>query len=145
MLVKDARDRYLAANGFSLDGYTSSWFSVKVLGIPLRLPNTPGRQRAVPLHDLHHVATGYDTTWVGEGEIAAWELGAGCTSVATYFLNGNAALIGLFLAPRRVIRAFRRGRQGTSLYRTNVPYERLEAMTVEELQRTIRPDAADLR
>ena len=40
-------------------------------------PNGAARVRAVRLHDLHHVATGYATSWVGEAEIGAWEREAG--------------------------------------------------------------------
>jgi NADPH:quinone reductase-like Zn-dependent oxidoreductase len=32
----------------------------------------------VKLHDIHHVLTGYDTTWRGKAEIGAWEIASGC-------------------------------------------------------------------
>jgi hypothetical protein len=131
--VREARDRYLAANGFRLEDYESTTFTVKMLGIPLKLPSTKGRRAAVPLHDLHHVATGYATTWTGEAEIGAWELGAGCTTAVTYFLNGSVALIGLVIAPRRTLRAFRRGRGQTTLYRRPASADVL-SWTVEELR-----------
>jgi hypothetical protein len=67
------------------------------------------------------VATGYDTTLVGEAEIGAWELASGCRHYyAAWVLNLGAVLIGLVLAPRRVSRAFVRGWQCTNLYRLGV-------------------------
>lgn len=61
-------------------------------------------------HDLHHVATGYGTTLVGEAEIGAWELASGCRHYyVAWILNLGAVVTGLFLAPRRVVRAFQRG------------------------------------
>ena len=134
MKVKEARDRYLDENGFSLEEYRAPWFKVSVLGVTVPLPNPPSRRALVPLHDLHHVATGYDTDWVGEGEIGAWELGAGCTTFASYFLNGGAAAIGLVLAPRRVAAAFRRGRASRTLYRKPPPDDLLDR-TLGELRR----------
>jgi hypothetical protein len=81
------------------------------------LPNTKARIAAVRVHDLHHVATDYETTWVGEGEISAWELASGCGPyLAAWVLNLAGFGIGLFLSPRRVLRAFVRGRHSKNLY-----------------------------
>jgi hypothetical protein len=134
-LVREARTRYLAENGFTLASYTEPSFYVS--GLPIPLPNTENRQRALPRHDLHHVATGYGTDFVGEAEIGAWELRAGCTSLATYFLNGGAALIGLCIAPRRVLRAWKLAKGHTSLYRLGLLDEALLDGTVGELRRRL--------
>ena len=45
------------------------------------LPN-PG---FLPWHDLHHVATGYGTGLIGEAEISAYELRAGCGSERRHY------------------------------------------------------------
>jgi hypothetical protein len=132
--VREGRDRYLAANGFTTDDYRKPWFHLKVLGKNVPLPNTSSRRRVVPLHDLHHVLTGYHTDWKGEGEIGAWELGAGCNTATLYVLNGSAALIGLALAPGRTWRAFVRGRSARSLYRERADYEGLLDLTVGALR-----------
>ena len=117
MRVSEARDRYFADNGFELAGYTAKWAHFKLGPIPLAFPNTPSRQAALPMHDLHHLATGYPTTLVGEAEIGAWELGGGCGAhTAAWVLNGLAMAYGLVLAPRKVWRAFQRGRKSTNLY-----------------------------
>ena len=69
------------------------------------------------LHDLHHVLTEYDTTWTGESEIGAWEIGGGCADHwAAWLLNFNAVAIGLVIAPAATYRAFVRGRRTRTLY-----------------------------
>jgi ubiquinone biosynthesis protein Coq4 len=81
-------------------------------------PNTSARRRAVRLHDIHHVLTEYETTWAGEAEIAAWELASGCGRYwAAWILDLEAMAVGLLIAPRRVLAAFRRGRKSDNLYR----------------------------
>ncbi|HTE56199.1 MAG TPA: hypothetical protein VK698_35345 [Kofleriaceae bacterium] len=117
--VRAARERYFAENGLSEAGYRDRWVVLRAGPVRFFLPNTPARRRAVPLHDLHHVATGYATTWTGEGEIAAWELGAGCGRYwAAWGLNLGAFAVGMVIAPRRTVRALGRGRRGgRSLYR----------------------------
>jgi hypothetical protein len=117
MTVREARERYFEANGFTLAGYTDRWVTLKLGRIPIAFPNTAGRRAAVPLHDLHHIATGYATTWTGEAEISAWELGAGCgRHYAAWVLNLSGLGIGMVIAPRRTLRAFARGRRSKSLY-----------------------------
>jgi len=117
LTVGEARDRYLVDNGFDLADYQSHWAKVKLGPIPVYFPNIKARRRAVRLHDLHHVATGYDTSLRGEAEIGAWELGAGCGRYwAAWLLNTSAVSIGALLCPRRTLRAFRRGRASQSLY-----------------------------
>lgn len=76
--VRQARAAYFGRHGLSAEGYRDAWVDLAVGPVPLAFPNRPARQQAVPLHDLHHVATGYAADWVGEVEISAWELGGGC-------------------------------------------------------------------
>jgi len=112
----DARQRYFASNGF--DGtYSERWVKLKAGPIALYFPNAPGRVRAVKLHDLHHIATGYNTTWAGEAEIGAWEIAGGCGRfVWAWALNLPAIALGLAIAPRAVVHAFVRGRHSRNLY-----------------------------
>ncbi|HEX8282280.1 MAG TPA: hypothetical protein VF588_02955 [Pyrinomonadaceae bacterium] len=118
LTLGEARARLFAAGGLGEDGgYGAGWVWLKMWRIPFAFPNTAGRRRAVKFHDLHHVLTGYPTTWRGEFEIAAWEVAGG---VNRYWegwvldLLGFAA--GLFVWPRRVYRAFMRGRRSANLY-----------------------------
>ena len=79
MTLRDARRIYFHANGFGEEGgYDDAWVDFKLGPIPMPFPNPPARVRAVKYHDLHHVLTDYDTDTIGEFEIAAWEVAAGC-------------------------------------------------------------------
>src|SRR5580704_1983924 len=111
--LRDARRIYFDANGFGDDGgYGSKWVDFKLGKIPFPVPNAPSRVRAVRFHDLHHVLTGYETTTIGEFEISAWEIAAGCKGfAAAWALNLSGMFAGVLVAPRRVFRAFARGRK----------------------------------
>jgi tryptophanyl-tRNA synthetase len=139
--VGEARERYFAANGFSADTYTDSWVKFSIGPIPIRFPNTPSRKRAIPLHDIHHVATGYATTLRGEAEIGAWEIAGSCTNYwAAWVLNASAFSWGLALAPRRTYRAFVRGRHSRTLYRAGGWNDGLLAKTVGEIRTMLELD-----
>jgi len=136
-LVRDARAQYFAANGFDDSGYSADWATVKIGPIPLTFPNTATRKRALPLHDLHHVATGYPTTFRGEAEIGAWEIAGGCTNHwAAWVLNASGFAYGLVLAPRRTYRAFIRGRHSRTLYRMGWHDDLLE-LSVADLRKRL--------
>jgi len=143
VLVREARARYFAENGFGDGGYDDRFVVLRVAGIPaLVFPNTKQRVRSVRIHDVHHVLTGYATSWQGEGEIGAWELASGCRDHwAAWFLNFWAALIGMSIAPRAVVRAFRRGRVTRNLYGREWDDGILER-PVGELRRELGLDAA---
>jgi hypothetical protein len=135
LTIEDARQRYFTANGF--DGsYGERWVKLKAGPITIAFPNAAGRVRAVKLHDLHHVVTGYDTTWTGEAEIGAWELASGCAGFFwAWYLNLSALAVGLTIAPREVFRAFVRGRHTRNLYRVEG----------EVREATLRRSVGDLR
>jgi hypothetical protein len=137
MSMREARDSYFERNGFTADAYSAPTFTIKLLGIPFTFPSTANRKRALPLHDFHHILTGYGTSFIGEAEIGAWELRAGCNSLVTYWLNGSGAILGLFISPRRVCRAFLAARGQRSLYRDSTPYASLLQMSVGELREKI--------
>jgi ubiquinone biosynthesis protein Coq4 len=88
----------------------------------------------LPWHDLHHVATGYGTGLIGEAEISAYELRAGCGSLMIFVLCVGAILIAMFVAPRRVFHAWQQAKGSRSLYHTKVPYEDLLEMSLNELR-----------
>jgi hypothetical protein len=130
--LRDARRIYFEANRFGDDGgYGDKWVDFKLGKVPFPIPNSPSRVRAVRFHDLHHVLTGYDTNTIGEFEISAWEIAAGCkTFAAAWALNLSGMVAGALVAPRRTFRAFVRGRRGRTLY--GEPFEPLLEMTVGE-------------
>jgi hypothetical protein len=132
MPLRDARRIYFEANGFGDDGgYGSKWVDFKLGKIPFPIPNSPSRVRAVRFHDLHHVLTGYDTNTIGEFEISAWEIAAGCKGfAAAWALNLSGMVAGALVAPRRTFRAFVRGRRSRTLY--GETFDPLLDLTVRE-------------
>jgi len=116
--MRQARDQYFLDNGFgSNGGYDDAWVDFHLGPLPCPFPNTKGRVRAVKVHDLHHILTGYRTDFMGELEISAWEVGAGCKDFyAAWYLNLAGTATGCLLAPRRIYAAFLRGRATESLY-----------------------------
>lgn len=141
-----ARAEYYERNQFGADGGESlAWVSVKVLGVTLKIPNTPGRRRAVRIHDVHHVLTGYDTTLRGEAEIGAWELASGCLRwPAAQILNTGAMAMGMLIAPRRTVRAWARGAATKNLYTLNA-VDHLLPRTVGEMRGELGLDAPSPR
>ncbi|XYH98084.1 hypothetical protein ACMHYB_61820 [Sorangium sp. So ce1128] len=141
LTMREARAVYFDVNRFGADGgYGDAWVDFKLGPLPVPFPNTRARVRAVRYHDLHHVLTGYDTSTIGEFEISAWELGAGCKDfAAAWQLNLGGLFAGLLSAPRRTVRAFLRGRRSESLY--GRPFEALLDRTVGELRREMRVDS----
>jgi hypothetical protein len=138
--LREMRDRYLHEAGLGDGGYDDGWVRVMLGPIPIVFPNTAGRKRVVPIHDLHHALTGYRSDWTGESEIAAWELATGCrTHVAAWFLNLSVLALGVLVAPRRTFRAFLRGRHTANLY-GDVANDTLLARTVDDVRRELHLD-----
>ena len=140
MSLGKARSRYFELNGFPVDGgYEERWIKVKMWRIPVWLPNTKGRRKAVRLHDLHHIVTEYPTTWRGEAEISGWEIGGGGLHryYAGWILDLMNVAQGLVINPRGLYRAFLRGRQSGNLYRSEFSDELLNH-SVGEFRRRLR-------
>jgi hypothetical protein len=126
------RDAKLGPDG----GYGDRGVRVETKPIPFYFPNWPSRVAAARLHDLHHLATDYETDWPGEAEIAAWEIASGCARYhAAWILNFGGFGAGLVVAPRRLFRAFLRGRRAkTNLYKSGFDESRLNDITVGMLR-----------
>ena len=132
--VREARDLYFRESGLNASGYDAPDFVVRVGPFTLRFRN-PG---LLPYHDLHHVLTGYGSDLLGEAEISAFELRGGGATPLIRLLSVGALAIAVFLAPLRVLRAWRRARGARSLYVSRQPYERLLDMKVGELRALCR-------
>ena len=116
--VAEAQARFFDANGMPADGgYAARRWAIKLGWLEIPVPNFRWRRRAVPIHDLHHIVTGYECSPIGEMEIAAWECAAGGFSnpFATLFCMPLVAL-GAPIAPTRVFTAFLIGRRSRTLY-----------------------------
>lgn len=138
--LKDALRVYFDANGFGPDGgYPAAWVDLKLGPIPIPFPNSDARRRAVRFHDLHHIATGYQTNYAGEFEISAWEIATGCRDfIAAWQLNLSGMLGGLLVYPRRTFRAFIRGRHTKNFYGEN--YEPLLGLSVQAARAKLATD-----
>lgn len=122
-------------------GDSSPWVDFKLGPIPMPFPNTDARRATVKLHDVHHVLTGYRMDIVGEFEISAWEIAAGCGRFGVAWgLNLMGLTAGLVVAPRRVLRAFWRGCSSDSLYRAPSLLERVLELPVDEARRLVGID-----
>ena len=142
LTLAEARERYFAENGLD-PTYSDRWVKLRLgrRSVPL-FPNTRARVAAARIHDLHHVAAEYDTSWLGEAEIGAWEIGSGCGPyLAAWVLNLSAFAIGCFISPPRVLRAFVRGRRTKNLYAEGFDSARL-SQRLGEVRRELELDRA---
>jgi hypothetical protein len=139
--MNEALRLYFDANGFGPDGgYAADWVDLKLGPIPIPFPNTDARRRAVRFHDLHHIATGYQTNYAGEFEIGAWEVATGCRDfVAAWQLNLAGMLGGLLVYPKRTFRAFIRGRHTKNFYGDD--YEPLLTLPVSAARARLGTDS----
>ena len=133
--VREARRQYFEDNNFGADGgYGERWVFLEFGWLKVPVYNSAARRRAVPLHDLHHIVTGYSTTPSGEAEIACWEIAAGTYDKwFALIINLPALLYGFVLWPGRCRTAWRRGRASESLYQVDFD-ETLLDCTVAELR-----------
>jgi hypothetical protein len=114
---------FYAVNGFgSVPGARPLTVPVYTGCILVPLPNIETRRRYLKYHDLHHLLTGYSVGRIGEGEVSAWELGTGSMFASPVLgtMNLIALSTGLFLEPKRMWRAFRRGCASRNLYSASV-------------------------
>lgn len=136
MRVLDARSAYLAENGFTVESYDSPTTAGSLLGVKFSVPNPPSHRRAIRLHDLHHVATGFGTDHAGEAEISAWQARRGLRSAGHYVaaIVIFNALLGVVFAPRRTWAALRIAGTNHSLFNMSVDYDALMGRSVGELR-----------
>ncbi len=119
-------------------GYDEPWAEADFGSFRYRVPNGAARARALQVHDLHHVVTGYATDWRGESEISAWELGSGGPGPQPYawVISLWGLFVGLLTMPERVFRAFVRGRGSRNLYRARLDGSLL-GQRVAQVQRSL--------
>jgi hypothetical protein len=103
--------------------------------ISLYIPNFDARRKAVFKHDVHHIATGYTSTFKGETEISAWEIASGCRHYwVAWVLDMQAVMIGILFNPLGVYKAFVKGRQTKNLYRDVFTDEQLMDMPLSSIK-----------
>ena len=137
MTLDEARKLFFRRSKLGEDGgYSSRWVRVESKPFPFYFPNSRSRVAAARLHDLHHIAAEYETDWPGEAEISAWEIASGCARYhAAWILDLGGLYAGIAVAPRRLFRAFVRGRHAvTNLYKKGIDESRLGDITVGSLR-----------
>lgn len=135
-LVKEALYEFYKSHYFGEEASTAKWVQVRLGPFKIPFPNPKLRREVIYLHDLTHLVTGYDTSWTGEGEIAAWELASGFPR--KYWIGWiyppMTFSIGLIISPKKVLQAFARGWKQPNLYKLDLPREKIETMTLGELK-----------
>ena len=146
MTLDEARAAFFARSGLGSDGgYGARWVRIETRPLPVYFPNTACRVEAAKLHDLHHIAMEYETDWPGEAEIAGWEIASGCGRHGwAWLLNLGAFAVGMVLFPKRLFRAFLRGRRAANLYREGFPESQLSTKSVGWLREKLRINRDDL-
>lgn len=119
LLVREARAKYYQLNGLPADGGIGDRWARYQIG-PLTLtpfPNFAHRVRAISRHDVHHIVNDLDTSALGEGLIAAWELGSGCGQYwISWCMEPQALWWGILMAPLRTWRLFLLGRHSRNYF-----------------------------
>ena len=144
--VGELRATYFEANGFGEDGgYGKRWVHLEFGPFRVPLYNSAARRKAVPIHDLHHLVTGYETTPKGEAEIASWEIAAGTHDKwFALLINLPALAYGLVLWPQAVIKAWRYGASVKGLYAADFQAEWLN-LNLGQLRRiALQPKPTNL-
>jgi hypothetical protein len=128
MTTREALSDYFEREGIKTSAQNveqwlgDNWLRFSVFG--RRVPVKPlyGFKRALALHDVHHLLTGYDTTWTGEFQVTAWEIGSGgCAPHVLFWLKlVFTSLLGLLLMPTASWYAFARGRAERNLFRCDL-------------------------
>ena len=100
------------------------------------VPSPKGRQRALRMHDLHHVLTGYGTDLAGEAEISAWEFRRGLGGLGAYVgsIVMTGMVQGMLLRTRRTRDAYNASNDTRSLFNAHYAYEPLLARTLQDVR-----------
>jgi hypothetical protein len=107
----------------------------------LYFPNFTARKKAVLKHDIHHLVTGYPSTFTGETEISAWEIASGCKKYwAAWVLDMSGMMMGILFNFWNVLKAFARGRRTKNLYYDVISTEEAMDMQLSELKKLLLLD-----
>lgn len=109
------RDEFRERSGISETNKPFEWISLGPVPVPI--PNPPSRRRALRIHDLHHVVTGYGTDLSGEAQVSAWECAAGLHNESVAWIFCPAGTLGGMLRwPIKTVTAYARGRRARTFF-----------------------------
>lgn len=139
MTVEEALTVFFGSEHLGREAYEDAVNYAKIGPITIPFPNPSARRRIVYLHDVNHILSGYDTTYGGEGEVSAWELASGFPRHCWigYFYAPIAFTAGLFVAPLRMWKAWKRGRKEKNSCHAPLSREQMMATKVGELRRML--------
>ncbi len=136
-------NRFYTENHLDQDGGNSKSY-VKIeasKSFHFYIPNFDARRKAVAIHDIHHILTGYKTTFKGECEISAWEIASGCKKYwAAFLIDTSGVMLGIPLYLPSVLKAFARGRRTKNLYGDLPPIQMVMDTKTEELHKELLLD-----
>ena len=140
LTTREALSEYFEREGIKTDDQNfeewlrDNWLRMNLFGHRIPVKPLYGFKKALALHDVHHLLTGYDTTWTGEFQVTAWEVGSGgCAPHILFWLKlVFTSLLGLVLMPTASWYAFARGRNQRNLFRCD--FRELLAREVDDLR-----------
>jgi hypothetical protein len=141
--IRELLPEFYSQYNLGMDGGQSSpYVRVEITKhIILYIPNFTARKKAVLKHDIHHIVTGYPSTFKGESEIGAWEIGSGCKHYwAAWVLDASGFMTGILFNLWGVLKAFARGRGTKNLYYDNITDEKALDMKLGEIQKLLLLD-----
>ena len=117
--LREAQLKYYRLNGLPEDGGEGDPWARYKLGtfILTAFPNFNHRMEAIRRHDVHHILNDLDASNLGEGLIAAWELGSGCGKYwLSWFMESQAFWYGIIVARAETWKLFLNGRRSRNFY-----------------------------
>jgi hypothetical protein len=107
----------------------------------LYFPNFAARKEVVLKHDIHHIVTEYPSTFKGETEIGAWEIGSGCKNYwVAWTLDTSAVMAGILFNFWGVIKAYARGRRTKNLYSNDISDTVVMSMKLSDIEKHLLLD-----
>ncbi|MCB0410927.1 MAG: hypothetical protein KDD22_00265 [Bdellovibrionales bacterium] len=138
--VEQALKEFYGTQHLGDEAFTQAVNYAQFGSLKIPFPNLKKRREIIYLHDINHLLTGYDTTYAGEGELAAYELASGFPfhCWVGYLYAPIAFLTGVFVAPLRVWRGWLRGWGAKNSCHADLTREEIFSMNLGELRQYLQ-------
>lgn len=137
MTVEQALNDFYNQHGYGEEGgINKKWDLIKFGPVAFPLPNLESRRKNIYLHDISHLVTGYDTTWLGESAVSSWEVATGGWG-RLYFpwlLTLWAMAVGVMLYPRHSYKAFQVGLHMNNALTGGLSKKEMYSLNLDELR-----------
>jgi hypothetical protein len=124
MTIQQELENYWHQNGLPQNGGADDLFNEAKIGkFSFKYPNLDGK--ALILHDLNHLITGYETNWEGECQVSAWELASGgrIGYPRTWIYPISLVFLGIIICPLKTLKAFKNGRNCLNTFVLSLKYD----------------------